>query len=556
MTQGKHIVSGHLTSIADRYGAWLFWAAVGALLLPIWLNAYFLTGDGPCHVYNARVLLDWWLGRDRSFYGEYYELNRLIVPNQFVHWVLALLQLVLPGVVAEKVLYSLYVVAFAGGMRQLLRAIHPGGGFLVFSALAFMMGRPFVMGFINYSFSIAGVLLLTAFWLRRRAAPSLSVAAWLSAGLLLEYLMHPIGIGLTLVTLLMCSLGALLLAGRPISWQAAIMQFWQELLLLGLAALPAVVLLLVYLMQVEGGTIPSLLTNAERWQAFWHQEALIGLNEQEATWTMALAFGLFGMVAAAMVLRVARAPRRIYPSDAFLLLSLLLLYVYFRAPEGGVGGSILLIRLQYLPLLLLIPWLATAPWPLWGRAIITLFGLVITGALLALRWPIQQQIAQAEADYLSIAAHIAPHSTVLPLSYNHNGQIPGVPHIPARAWLFVHAADYLGAMRPPLVMLGNYEANTGTFPMRWIWERNPFGFLSTREGQENMPPSVDLHNYEQHGGKIDYVLLWGARDNFANHPYSQEMRAVLTRDYKRIAVSPLGYAELFEKRNRRIWDAW
>ncbi len=29
-------------------------------MLQLWLPAYYLTGDGPCHVYNAQVVHDIW----------------------------------------------------------------------------------------------------------------------------------------------------------------------------------------------------------------------------------------------------------------------------------------------------------------------------------------------------------------------------------------------------------------------------------------------------------------------------------------------------------------
>lgn len=543
------------TTLIDRYSGWLFWAALIALLLPVWLNRYFLTGDGPCHVYNARVLLDWWLGRNQPFYAEYYELNRLIVPNQFVHGVLALLQLGLPGVVAEKVLLSLYVVGFATGMRYLLRTIRPGAEFLVYPALPFIMSRPMLMGFLNYSFSIVGCLWLAAFWLRRREASRLSTAAWLSIGLLLEYLMHPVGLSLTLLVLAACSVGGLV-AGRTSTWRAAIRQLGQEALLLGLASLPALVLLGVYMFQVNGLTTPSPLTTLQRWHAFCRQDALAALSDREVVWMRSMAPGLGLLLLVGLRLR--GRSFRLQSADVFLALSLLMLYAYFQAPEGGAGGSILVMRLESIPLLLLLPWLALVPWPGWSRLLIGGLGLLVSGAVLVVRWPIQRQVSMAETDYLSVVAHIAPNSTVLPLSFNHSGQVPGVDLIPARVWLFMHAADYLGTMRAPVIMLGNYEANTGTFPFRWIWERNPFAFLSasTSEGLESQPPSVNIDNYRQHGGKVDYVLLWCARDHFANHSYTQELRAVLARDYRRVATSPLGYAELFERRNRRPWNAW
>ncbi len=326
--------------------------------------------------------------------------------------------------------------------------------------------------------------------------------------------------------------------------------------MIGLAALPALLLLAAYLTQVEGDTTPGTQTVADRWREFQELQGLKGLIEQELFWTRLLAKGLQGLLVAALVVRVWARPVRVQFADVFLALALLTLYLYLHAPEGGASGSVLVLRLEHLPFMFLIPWLATAPWPVWARGLIAGFGLLVTLALLLVRWPVQRQVSRAAADYLTVIGRIQPHSTVLPLSFNHDGRLPGSRPISSGISTFKHASDYLGSERAPVILLGNYEANTGTFPLKWKPDRNPFDHLESREGLENQPPSVDLANYRRHGGTIDYLLLWGARDNFADHPYTQELRATLTRDYRRVAVSPLGYGELFESRQRRNWDEW
>ena len=46
-----------------RTASYLLLAGYAICLLQIWLPGYYLTGDGPCHLYNAQILHDLWAGK-------------------------------------------------------------------------------------------------------------------------------------------------------------------------------------------------------------------------------------------------------------------------------------------------------------------------------------------------------------------------------------------------------------------------------------------------------------------------------------------------------------
>jgi hypothetical protein len=536
--------------------AWLFLATVGALLVPVWANAYFFNGDGPCHLYNARVLLDLWQDKATAFYGDYYLLNRLLVPNYFSHVLLAGLLALFPAATAEKVLWTIYIISYAYGTRWLLRGIRPGAEFLAFLVLPLVVSKVSVMGFYNYSFSIVALLWLTGAWLRWR--PDIGVVAGFALGLLVTYLMHPLGLLLTLLSMGVCSVVRALVARPPGSpWQAVSAQLLREFLAIGLAAAPALALFGAYLLQIAGASTPNNTPAGELWRSLKSMELLAALVPGELPWYAALARLIAGLSLGALGWRMATQRRslQLEPADAFWLLSALALYLYFAAPEGAAGGSILSVRLQVLPYLFLVCALASRPWPRWAQVAIVASGVVLTVGLLIVRWPTHRMGSLAVTEYASAGRYIAPYSTVLAMSYHHAGQWPGTPTLSPLLWWFMHAADYIGAEHPPLVMLANYEANTGTFPLRWRDNRNPFWYLSADPGLESMPPGVDLAKYRQQGGRIDYILLWAAADHFTDHPASIALRAELARDYRLRYRSAHGYAELYESRTRH-GDAW
>lgn len=94
-------------------------------LVPIVFNTYFLTGDGPCHIYNAKVLLDYWTGHNQEFYAPYYYINTNFEPNYLTSYLLAFFLSFLPDYLAEKALLILYVLTFALSLRWLLGKFNP-----------------------------------------------------------------------------------------------------------------------------------------------------------------------------------------------------------------------------------------------------------------------------------------------------------------------------------------------------------------------------------------------------------------------------------------------
>uniref|UniRef100_UPI0019616CE7 hypothetical protein n=1 Tax=Okeania hirsuta TaxID=1458930 RepID=UPI0019616CE7 len=150
-------------------------------------------------------------------------------------------------------------------------------------------------------------------------------------------------------------------------------------------------------------------------------------------------------------------------------------------------------------------------------------------------------------EYLEVRQHIPDRSTVLPLSFAHQGLTPEGKNVARRIWLFMHAADYLGTDRS-LVMLGNYEAGLGYFPLIWKADKQPYVHLGVRENIEGRPPAVDLLSYPQKtGGSVDYVLSWCMEGEFKDHPNTLDLRNQLEKAYEEVFRSSNGLAVLYKK---------
>ena len=528
---------------------YIFWALLFVHLFPILSNQYFLTGDGPSHVYNAKVVLDHVQGNDWDFYSEYYTFNTYPEPNWASHFLLAGLLLVFPDFLAEKILLIFYVIAFAYCWRLLIRQINPQNSFIALLGLPFIFHRTFQMGFYNYSLSFVLMFWVLAYWLKYREELKGKRLIMLGTSFLLLYFCHPVGL-----TLSWTVMGFLLLCGLLLSSGAENERFSEKItktlrsgLTLTFASFPALLLLGIYMIRRGTETTPNPFTWAHMGRKLVELTSLVNMTRTEVNWAIAWAI-LCGLLLIVGVFYKIKQ-KKFSQYDGFFLAFLLALLMYFIQP-GSIGGAgILYIRLQFIPYLMLILWLASIPFSDKIAKRILFPAVIIPLALLTLRAPHHRLASEAVQEYLSVREHIPNRSTVLPLSFAHQGLTPEGAFVANRIWLYMHAADYLGSDRS-LVMLGNYEAGLGYFPIVWKEDKQPFFHIATNEGIEGRPPSVDLLSYKQKtGGSIDYVLTW-CLDNpeFADHPNTQSVNEQLAKGYEWVFSSENGLAKLFKRK--------
>lgn len=95
-------------------------AVVAFCLVQVWLPSHYLTCDGPCHLYNARILHDTWTGAHSDFYSRFYHVSYTTDPNATTTYLLAFLLFLFKGAVAEKIFLSIYILILSAGSLRLL----------------------------------------------------------------------------------------------------------------------------------------------------------------------------------------------------------------------------------------------------------------------------------------------------------------------------------------------------------------------------------------------------------------------------------------------------
>jgi hypothetical protein len=150
---------------------------------------YFVTGDGPAHVYNANLLVEFLKG-DNALLSSYYEFTRLPVPNWTGHLVLAFFNLLLPIEEVEKVFLFCYFFAFAYSFRYLVTSFNKEAGLFSLLILPFGISLFLHAGFYNFCLAFVFLFLIIGLFVRKGDEMSLKSGLILMILLVLLYFSH------------------------------------------------------------------------------------------------------------------------------------------------------------------------------------------------------------------------------------------------------------------------------------------------------------------------------------------------------------------------------
>jgi hypothetical protein len=517
---------------------------VALALWPVWANGFFLTNDGPCHLYNARILRDMLLGQDTAFYAEWYMLNPEIEPNWLNHFLLTLFQLVLPPVVSEKLFLTLYIVGYALCFRYLARSIFPANGALTTLCLPFIFHTVFHWGFFNYAASVVLFFLLVGHWLRHRAHSKWKSRLMLGVLMLLLLLAHPVSycLGMGLIA---CQWGGETLAALIKRQKDAMQVQVRTLLTTTLAALPSLVLFAMFMVNQGTDTVPGNTKFHTLFHDFLELKCLVLFEDAEKALPIILSI-LIGLLGVAALVRLAKRPP-VY--EGILVMLALSLYAYFNQPAvvGGVG--VVPARLQFYPYLIVLCWLVTIPWPRWLLRVACIAGFVLTATLFSMRLPSFALYSDAAEEFVTAKDHMKPYTTVVMLNYAPEGRLPNDDRpMGKHAYIFMHIAEYLGALQPH-IMLNNYEATTQWFPLQWKPNRDPYRYLAEFQGFEGWLPRANFETFRKETGKeVDYVIMWGLEEGLRDNPDVMLMRNRLDSGYVETYVSDGNRVRLYERK--------
>ena len=505
-------------SLSARTADRRLWRSALVLLIilecaPFWIFPYFPSQDGPSHLHNASVLAHY---GTTQIYQQYYR----IVPftpagNMLTQFLLAAIVKVAEPFLAEKLLLSSYIILFFVSFLYLLRGLTPHADHFAVWAGIFAPNWFVYMGFWNFSFSVAFLLLTVGYYVRqvwgnhseRRWTPR-QLIVLMSAGLII-YMTHAVSWVVCIIAV--ASLGFPKLMSTVLSRGTSSFvrsarraaPYW----LLPICALLLPVVLVVAnaarsheISVCSGQSFPF----RDRLWLVYSLSFLHTLGGSDVALSKVVAMVVFmGLTWAAAVTLWHRQYN--WHSAAILGLSLTCVIIAVAGPDCVGTGSFVRLRVALFAWLFLIGWLASAlpKWPRW--ALNGLSGCCCGIALITLvsRVPMVAELNEGLSDIVKIGESVRPNSTVLVLCLG-------------RQKRDVDPFRHLAGLLTPraIVDLNNYEASLEYFSTRFQTDRSPYPALGTMRELEEAPPVFDITRYEKEtAGRVDYVLFYCSNDS-------------------------------------------
>lgn len=482
---------------------------------------FFPTLDGPAHLHNAQLLKELLLGNDvvRSTFSS----HPLPVPNWLDHAFLAALLVVLPAWLAEKALVLLYIAGMALGFRRLLQVLAPERVMLAPIVFPLIHGCLFNMGFLNFSL---GILIL--FWIVAHGV------VYLGQPDRKHYLvLIALATAMYFANVLAFALAAFVLGCAALQHAhrlgGAVRDRIRTMVLLGTAFVPGLVCFALFQADVVFGAPDPPRPTQELIQWLLTARPLVWYD-YEAEGAIARWFPiLLGVLLLGRVLH--RAPMT-WRTFIFIPALLVLLVLYFTTPDSAQAG---MMSDRYALLILLVFTIQAAliAAPRWPAIVVNVAAGTLSIALGYVQWTQGRgPLDQHSRDIHQLAVQVPDNSTVYPVNLSDN-------------WLEAHLSNYLGVDKP-LIILENYEARLGWFPLRWKsgWTPPPCLGANIPYGVRCTPEAVDRPAVGM------YVLVYGDHQRLQD-PSHGELLRILERDFHRMHTSPDGFATLYAPNHPR-----
>lgn len=480
-----------------------------SLTIIVW-PTYYITGDGASHTYNAKVLFDVVLGREREFYEGYFAINRSIDPNWMSHLCLGVFLQFMPAWMADKAFQVLYVLVFAYGFRYFIFSFKKENSFLSFLFFPFLFSLPFQQGFYNYCFSLGLLFWSVGFYLQyrnRMENPFLQLS--LSILLLCTTFSHgmPAIYAMFIIALIWVSDHYRILIPFHFSKLIA------EISRLALIFLPSAFMIVLFMAKRGSGTVPHAWSMSKKWiefLKFWTSQSTRDIEMYPAIASGVLIVVFFVL---AFISRNRNTPSNQKALGfVFIFMSIFTMFSYITCPHSIGGAGSIDIRLGFLPPLFLIFYLGTKRFSPMLKNGFIIFSFIISISFLVIRFPFVMKANSIGKEIMKAGEYIEDKSVVMNINMDAWQKLPNGDSLFHKDGSFIHFSDYLGAEKNKhLILLMNYEAEINYFPVNWAPLMNP------RESVEglipgNYPPCGNPLLYEtQSGRKVDYVLLQNVR---------------------------------------------
>jgi hypothetical protein len=464
-------------------------------LIPIWVITYFPSQDGPSHLYNAQILKEY-NNSDYKF-NEFYDLNLKIFPNWFSHAFLAGLMYVFPPLIAEKLLISIYIILFPLSLFYLINAVNKGNTSFGILGFLFIYNYLFHMGFYNFVLSIPLFFFVLGYWWKNKDSLRYRNIIILNLLICVVFFCHLVSYVLALISIFVLS---------ALYYRKKV----KKTLLSFCYLLPSYVPFAIYI--IGSDFLRSGKSAFGFWQMpqliidFISMKSLVSYSKYQFIITYILfAFIMYlffwTLVNEKMKLKGNIIQIKLDHRDYFLLISALVLVLYFFMPSSMGGGGFVTDRLSLYPFLIILPWFSVKQSKI-HKYILHAFIVIICIVNVVYVSYYYITLDRDMKEFVSKVDLIEKNKTILPMPLDPYGKS-------YRIGIFFNSFGYY-CLQNGGINLGNYEAGTAYFPTKYKegFERPPLVTVL------HAPKTLDITKCASM--PIDYVIIWGTDPGIEN----------------------------------------
>lgn len=485
--------------------------------------------DGPAHLYNSNILGQ--LFKGESELSRFFSVNSLLLPNWTGHFILAFFNLFLPAWLAEKVMLVLYISGIAFSFRLLVSTINPEWKGLSILIFPFAYSFLFYLGFYNFSLSFIFLFVALYFWIKALNNQRLSAYLVVFVFLALTYYAAILtfffaGLCMGLLTLTFYAVHS-----KNTNKLVDFRKTWKSLFYLFLISLPLLVFSILFVSSVQFFPSSDKLTTHELLKWLIDVRCLIVYNyDGDRVITQFFFYLLVVIGAISVFFRYKHRSGNFFQlSDVFLVPFLLALALFFIVPTGA-GAGMMSDRYCLVIFIFFVLWASSQRIPRnAGRVFIAAIVLMHMGLLLKHHNAGIRVLNKHAVQIHNASAYIQENSIVLPVNMSDN-------------WMEPHFSNYLGVEKP-MVILENYEASVGWFPVKW----NTTDFPRLQAGGADQINGVGWFSNTATGQvqEIDYIFLYG---NIAklNENQWEPLKSIVMKHYHLVYSSEDSYLAVYK----------
>jgi hypothetical protein len=471
----------------------LFLSVVGYALYGIWCNAYFTTGDGPCHLHNAQVWRTMVLSSGKSFYDKYYALNPHFSANYLSHALLALFQIFVDAATAEKILASTYIIFSVYCLSYLAQQMHIKYIYLVLiAALPLLLSQFFYRGYYNYIFGLSLYFLVLGYSIKCIHILGARQLLVLSSLCVLLCCTHAMPFAVLCMSLLVLCAFTCYASKRAIHNCIKVL----------ISLIPSLAVFWLF---------SSNQSTTEWWpaqdNAYWTEQlqsfsALVSAGKDNRDFAKYWFYTTYLALLIGTAMQLVQ--RKVYSYQAFVIaLCMCFVGLYYYIADVALGGEMVKLRFQCLVGFMATLLLGVVYRNKFAALIITVLFAVLAVVLIRAKNNHVAQSSKCIESLMLAEPYLKDATMALPLSYHATGIQDGKV-IDANVPLVTNHAGCLLQREKKIVFASNYQGGTAYFPLLWQPKLNPFIYL---DGIEKKPPQLDLVRYNQKV-TIDALVLF------------------------------------------------